>query len=243
MSAPAPAARYAGRLVASGLLLLGAGVPYLLIALLVAGRWQPLVQLDDDVEQAANRAVLGSDALLGAARVATELGGGTVRLGVVLLVAGWLLVRQRRRLAVFLAVTVVGGTVLNVLLKVIVHRARPVLPDAVAVETSTSFPSGHTMGATVLALSLLLIAWPTLGRLRPAAAVLAGLFVAAVAASRVLLGVHYLTDVIAAAFAGTVWVVLSAIVFLGWRADRGRPPTDPLTDGLEPEELEEQRPA
>ena len=137
-----------------------------------------------------------------------------------------LLATRRARLAVFLLVTVSAGALLNVLLKALVNRARPLFPDAVSTEgSSSSFPSGHTMGTTVLVTSLLLLAWPSLSRRsRPLVALLAALAVVAVAASRVLLGVHYLSDVVAAVCAGIVWVTVSTVAFLGWRADRGRRP-------------------
>ncbi len=232
MTAPAPEARRAGRLVASGLVVLATVGPFLLLTLLVTRQWGPLARLDDRVERTAHEAVLDSGALLSAARATTLLGGGAVRAALVLLVAAWLLHRRQRRHAVFLVLTVAGGSALNIGLKALVDRARPVLPEAVAVETSPSFPSGHTMGTTVLVLSLLLVAWPALGRWRPGAVVFAGLAVAAVAASRVLLGVHYLSDVVAAVFAGGIWVAVSAAAVLGWRGDRApRPPRDPGARG------------
>ena len=228
----------AGRLGLALLVLLAGVLPYLLLSLLVTRQWGPLDRLDGAVEAAAHRGVVASGALRQAAFLATDLGGGTARTAVVAVVGGLLLLTSRRRLALFLVVTVVGGTFANVALKAAVDRTRPFFPDAVATETSSSFPSGHTMGATVLAASLLLLAWPALSaRLRPPAVVLAALAVTAVAASRVLLGVHYLSDVVGAVLAGLVWVALSAAAFLGYRADRGRPGTQPLEHGLEPEEL------
>ncbi len=222
----APAARYAGRVGLSLLVVLGAALPYLLLYLLVSQSWQPLVNLDIAVEADAHRAVLDSDVLRAAAFGATFLGGGGVRAVVTLALSAVLLATRRARLAVFLLVTVSAGAVLNVLLKALVNRARPLFPDAVSTEGSSSFPSGHTMGTTVLVASLLLLAWPSLSRRsRPLVTLLAALAVVAVAASRVLLGVHYLSDVVAAVFAGIVWVTVSTVAFLGWRADRGRRPS------------------
>lgn len=219
----APAARYAGRVGVSLLVVFGAALPYLVLYLLVSQSWQPLVDLDSSVELDAHRAVLDSPLLRRAAFAATFLGSGAVRVALTLVVAGALYASRRPRLAIFLVVTVGAGGLLNVLLKAAVSRARPLFPDAISVESSTSFPSGHTMGTTVLVTSLLLLAWPALSRgARPPAAVLAAVVVAAVAASRVLLGVHYLSDVVAAVFAGIVWVAVSTLAFLGWRADRGR---------------------
>ena len=215
-------ARYAGRLGLALLVLLGGVLPYLLLSLLVSRHWGPLQRLDTSAEVAVHQVVLGAGWLRSAAFAATALGAAPCRIVVTVVVAAGLLLTARRRLALFLVVTVVGGTLANSGLKALVGRARPLFDDAIATEPSSSFPSGHTMGATVLAASLLLLAWPALGRRwRPLASLATVLVVAAVAASRVLLGVHYLSDVVGAVLAGLVWVALSAVAFLGWRADRG----------------------
>ena len=215
----APAARSAGRVGLSLLVVLGAAVPYLLLYLLVSQSWQPLVDLDAAVGADAYRAVLDSAVLRKAALVTTFLGGGGVRAALTLALCALLLRARRPRLALFLLVTVSGGALLNVVLKAFANRARPLFPDAISVESSTSFPSGHTMGTTVLVAGLLLLAWPSLShRSRAVAMLLAAVAVSAVAASRVLLGVHYLSDVVAAVFAGVVWVTVSTVAFLGWPA-------------------------
>lgn len=208
---PPATGRYAGRLGLALLVLLGGIAPYLLLSLLVSRRWDPLERLDTSVENAVHRTALASAFLRHAAFAATALGAGPSRVLVTAVVAGWLLLRSRRRAALFLVVTVVGGTLANVGLKALVGRARPLFDDAISTEASSSFPSGHTMGATVLAASLLLLAWPALApRWRPVAAVVAAVFVACVGASRILLGVHYLSDVVGAVLAGLVWVALAA---------------------------------
>ena len=218
-------ARYAGRVGLSLVVVLGAAVPYLLLYLLVSQGWQPLVDLDIAIEAEAHRAVLDSSVLRKAAFLATFLGGGGVRTALTLAVCALLVATRRPRLGVFLLVTVSGGALLNVLLKALANRARPLFPDALSVESSTSFPSGHTMGTTVFVAGLLVLAWPSLPhRSRALVTLLAALAVSAVAASRVLLGVHYLSDVVAAVLAGIVWVTVSTVAFLGGRADRGRRP-------------------
>jgi undecaprenyl-diphosphatase len=77
------------------------------------------------------------------------------------------------------------------------------------------------MGATVLFGAIMVLSWAALhGVWRVAAIGLAGVVVAAVAASRVLLGVHFVSDVIAGVLVGVGWVAIAAIAFPPWGAHR-----------------------
>jgi membrane-associated phospholipid phosphatase len=115
--------------------------------------------------------------------------------------------------AVFLAIAVAGGNLSYVVLKHLVHRARP--PGALVHLSTFSFPSGHTVGATTLFLGL---AW-IVSRLRASrpvcVAAWAGalVIVVAVGATRVVLGVHYASDVIGGFALGGFWVVAAATVW------------------------------
>ena len=143
--------------------------------------------------------------------------GGTLGLIVVVLIA--LVVEQRRipnRAAIgFLLVVVVGQNLLANGIKVLVDRARPDLIQLTGFAGS-SFPSGHSTAAaaTYAAIGLLLSR-----RRSPATrSLLAGGAVAiavAVAASRVLLGVHWLTDVMAGLALGWAWFAACSIAFGG----------------------------
>jgi membrane-associated phospholipid phosphatase len=180
----------------------------------------------------AVRTRAGFDAVdLGLARWAAEQAGGpsTVSLRVLtVLGSAWLAlplvivvgVAEARRLpnraiGGFLALVEVGQLALANLIKVIVSRARPDLDQLASVSTH-SFPSAHTTtaAATFAALALLLGR-----RRRPAvrvalAAAAAGL-TALVGSSRVLLGVHWFTDVLAGAALGWGWAALCSIAFGG----------------------------
>jgi membrane-associated phospholipid phosphatase len=117
--------------------------------------------------------------------------------------------RQWRRLATVF-VCVAGGLTLNVLMKLAFHRARPVLDDPLLTLASYSFPSGHVAGSTLM--YGLIVAW-TFTRTRRAlvrvAVTLAGAAaVALVAFTRMYLGVHYLSDVVAAFAEGVAWLAL-----------------------------------
>jgi membrane-associated phospholipid phosphatase len=117
--------------------------------------------------------------------------------------------RRWRRLAT-VVVCVGGGLLLNVLMKLAFHRARPVLEDPLLTLASYSFPSGHVAGSTLM--YGLLVAWVfTRTRravLRVATVLAAAAAIALVAFSRMYLGVHYLSDVAAACAEGVAWLAL-----------------------------------
>ncbi|MCE1178507.1 MAG: phosphatase PAP2 family protein [Micrococcales bacterium] len=106
---------------------------------------------------------------------------------------------------VLMAVGAGGSLALTLAGKELVGRARPPLADAVPpFESSPSFPSGHTLNATVVAVILLYAAWPRLrhGRLW---LLLAAAFAGAMGLSRVVLGLHWLSDVMAGWALGLGW--------------------------------------
>ena len=121
--------------------------------------------------------------------------------------------RHERFWLLTLALTVGGGMLLNQGLKLLYRRARPVLDDPLVMLHSFSFPSGHTAGATlfygVLAGYLAYVVRTRAERTGVIAAAIA--LVALVGASRVYLGAHYLSDVVAAACASTVWLVVCLV--------------------------------
>lgn len=127
-----------------------------------------------------------------------------------------LLALRRWRGALFAAVTLAGSGLLNVAAKQLFSRVRPDLWLPIAPEHNFSFPSGHAMGSMTLAWVLMLLAWPTRWRWPMAAA--AAVFVAAVGWSRVHLGVHYPSDILAGWALATAWVVACRATF--FRGDR-----------------------
>ena len=102
-----------------------------------------------------------------------------------------------------MALIVGGAAAINVLTKLIFHRVRPHLWPSLTPETDYSFPSGHAMISLAVMVSLLLLAWPT--RWRWPVLLAGGLFVLMVGLSRLYLGVHYPTDVLAGWAAGGAW--------------------------------------
>ena len=109
-----------------------------------------------------------------------------------------------------LVLTIPGGMLLNLLLKSAFARQRPSFENPIITLTGHSFPSGHTMMATLLYGLLAVFAVLNLKawRWRVRAVVMAGLVILMVGFSRIYLGAHYLSDVLAAMAAGIAWLAL-----------------------------------
>jgi membrane-associated phospholipid phosphatase len=109
-----------------------------------------------------------------------------------------------------LALAVGGGVGLNALLKLAFERARPHMEDPLLILDSYSFPSGHAAAATVFygVLAAFLVSRTWRHDLRALAVAMAILATSLVALSRVYLGVHYVSDVVAAMCSSTAWLVL-----------------------------------
>ena len=134
------------------------------------------------------------------------------------------LIHGERHHAIWLLVTVFGGAALGFALKEIVHRARPVLPDPVSTAPGMSFPSGHALGASIGCCLLLLIILRFLRRPgRVAAVIAAALIVGSVALARVVLGVHFVSDVLAGITLGVGWVAVTTWAYVAWRRETGQP--------------------
>ena len=115
---------------------------------------------------------------------------------------------------VTLIVAVPGGMLLNEWIKVLVHRQRPFLDGPFVDWSGYSFASGHTIGATLLYGQLLLFVLPSLkGRtLRLLCIFSAASLVLLVGFTRIALGAHFLTDVLAAIFFGIIWLMLCTVL-------------------------------
>jgi membrane-associated phospholipid phosphatase len=209
------------RLVAAGAATAAFVVPLLGLFLLVQDRWPPLLRLDEGAAQVLNRVAVSNPALVVALRaVSVVLDPWTFRLGAVVVVV--VLARRRRdRLAVWVAVTVGGSGVVGLAAKHLFGRERPVLDIPVASAPGLSFPSGHALGSAVgLGVVLLLVVPRVAPRWRVPAVVAGGLGVLAVGSSRVGLGVHYVSDVVAGWLLGAAWLAATTIAFAIQRADR-----------------------
>jgi membrane-associated phospholipid phosphatase len=157
----------------------------------------------------------GSPLLTKAMLVATSF-GSTVTVTCIAVALGLYLIwrRQFYWLAV-VAASVGGGALLNRLLKYAFQRPRPHFDDPILRLTSYSFPSGHTMAATVLygVIAAYLFARTRDWRWRVLIILSASLLIALVGFSRIYLGAHYLSDVLAAMAEGLAWMSLCLTLF------------------------------
>lgn len=149
-----------------------------------------------------------------AARDVTALGGTAVLTLLVAAVLGHLLIVRRSHAAVLVLGATVGGTVLSTLLKGVYARPRPDLVPHLSYVSSASFPSGHAMLSAVVYLTLgALLARLVEGKWAKVYFVgVAVLLTLLVGASRVYLGVHYPSDVVAGWGAGVAWAVACWLV-------------------------------
>jgi membrane-associated phospholipid phosphatase len=154
----------------------------------------------------------------------TDLGGTRYLVVIFAAVAMYDYVRHRNaNVALFLLVVLVGVVTINNGVKLIVDRERPDVTHLVGTSGS-SFPSGHSAAAAAAWFALALVIsrrWSRRGR--AACAAVAAIITVAVATSRALLGVHWLTDVVAGVTVGWGWFVLTALVFGGRIQRLGEP--------------------
>ncbi len=144
-------------------------------------------------------------------RTLNILGGPWVTYPVLILLPALLWLTGRRRPALFTAAAFWTATALQWGLKLLYGRPRPHLWPTDIHVSGWSFPSGHATAASALAMILVLLAWRTPHR-RPA--LIAGLLYAAVmAGSRVVLGVHYPTDVLAGMLVGVLSVSIVTLLY------------------------------
>ena len=149
----------------------------------------------------------------GAMLFMSQIGGGAL----LITSAIWCLVlwaRKQRRDALFVLLAMSGATALNLIAKLIFARARPDLWLSLAPQNDYSFPSGHAMLSSAFALTALVLLWRSgaSGAIKRVVSVLAVLFVLAVGLSRLYLGVHYPSDILAGWMASLAWVALLAIL-------------------------------
>jgi undecaprenyl-diphosphatase len=161
----------------------------------------------------------GSPFLTSAMFVATSLGSRVVVTAVAVILGLYFLRRRRFYWVAALASSVGGGALLNRFLKYVFHRPRPHFDDPILQLTSYSFPSGHTMMATVLygVIAAYLLSKTQDWRWRALIILSTGLLIALVAFSRMYLGAHYLSDVLGAMAEGLAWMSLClTIVYSVW---------------------------
>lgn len=226
--------RLGARLLWAALAAFLLAVPFTFLLLGVLTAWDGLARVDDGVADRLHALVVGRPHVVRVLEVVEFVSAPWVLRGVTALLAAWLWGRGRRRVAVWLAVTMTAGGVIGSGVKLLVARARPELDDPVAHSGGYSFPSGHALNSFLFVACLLVLAHPALHGGRRALAWAGGvLAVLVVGLDRVALGVHFVSDVVAG------WVVAMAIVaatmagFELWRREEGLPASR-ATEGLDP---------
>ncbi|MDI5920672.1 phosphatase PAP2 family protein [Halomonas sp. LR5S13] len=164
----------------------------------------------------------------------TALGGVGVLVLVSLGALGYLLLARRYRAALLAAVAVPGGILLSTMMKVGFDRPRPDLVPHDSIVYTASFPSGHAMmsAVTYLTLAALLVRVQPELRLKAYILVLAILLTLLVGMSRVYLGVHWPTDVLAGWTAGAAWAALCWLA-MRWMQRRGQVETEENVSGTQ----------
>jgi undecaprenyl-diphosphatase len=157
--------------------------------------------------------------------VTNAFGPGILPMLVGVACLAWWLATKRWRNPALLAGAMVTSTLIAFAVKAIVHRPRPPasLQLIPGLETSFSFPSGHTAGAATLVLTLAYLSWsgPRGWRRLTALTLGSALIIALVGGSRLYLGYHFVTDVLAGASLGLVTLGL-VVATSGWLDERSR---------------------
>ncbi len=232
-----PTGRYGLRLTLYALAATLVAIPfsYLLLQVLSSG---PLTKADQGIAEAIHGWIRGSDALVALAFFFSFLGVPPFFYATVGASAYWFYRKGYWRLALFMVTTPLIGGAISTAVKVLVDRPRPVLDEPITEAFGKSFPSGHALTATVAYGTLLLAFLPLLpARWRPRA--LAGYvaLVLLISASRLGLGVHYLSDVLGGIVLGAAWLCVSVATFRIWRREQ-RKPVPEVLEGVEPEVAE-----
>lgn len=143
----------------------------------------------------------------------TTIGNVAYMVPFTLLLIAYLLYTRQRLNALIVFFGMGGAAAANLILKALFHRDRPAFWQSLITETDYSFPSGHAMLSAALILCIIAIVWRTKFRWT---AIIAGAFVVGmIGLSRLYLGVHYPTDIIAGWSVSAVWIVIVLLLLNG----------------------------
>ncbi|MFB2835436.1 phosphatase PAP2 family protein [Floridanema evergladense] len=135
----------------------------------------------------------------------TKFGSIKIVFPIVVLISLILLFQKRWRSFAFLVTTATGATIINRTAKEIMHRVRPHLWDSPAPELDYAFPSGHAMTSMTLVATLVILTWGTIWCLP--ILILGSLFVFTIGWTRLYLGVHFPSDILAGWTVAIAWAI------------------------------------
>jgi undecaprenyl-diphosphatase len=185
-------------------------VAFVLIAVLIRIDWTPLTHLDARLARDLHSVALDHPGqVTGWRDVSAVLSPTVLRIAAVVAAAVVFLIRREVWAPVVLLVSVLGTLLLSPLTKVLIDRDRPHFAHPVAHAAGQSYPSGHALTSFVMVAAVLVLCPPRTRRIALAPAVLV---VAAVGFSRLILGVHYLSDVVGGWLLGAGWVCVVLLV-------------------------------
>lgn len=182
-----------------------------LIVLFISNK--KIVSFDDRISEYIQS--LNSAVLTNIMKLFTFIGSGSVIAVIVIiaLILFYAILRHRSELVLLIGV-VVGSALLNVVLKIIFHRARPTINRLIEV-SGYSFPSGHSMAAFTLYGILSFLLWKHISSYqgRTLLIIVSVLMIAMIGISRIYLGVHYPSDVLGGFLVSGIWLILSIWTF------------------------------
>jgi undecaprenyl-diphosphatase len=233
-----PIQRYGLRLTLLGIAIVLVAIPFatLLFQVLLDG---PVTEADGDIADALNRTVAERDWAVDLLQIVSWLARPPFLALLVAATAVHVYRRHQRRLLWFVILTPLGGGIVDSIVKIAVNRPRPEVDHPIATAFGKSFPSGHAMSSVVTYGALLLVFLPLVSRGRRHLAVgVTVVLILAIGVSRLLLGLHFVSDVIGGWVLGLAWLLGAVAAFETWRTDEGDRKTHPLDEGVEPEAAE-----
>ncbi|WP_194290904.1 phosphatase PAP2 family protein [Nocardia aurantia] len=213
-------------LVRRGVLRWAGGLALTVVALLTAG----VAELTDNVVDRDGMTEIDATTLdwliphrtgwlTAVAKAISDLGDTPTMAAVAVAACAWFAYRRRWPQFLLTGVAAAGAGIIVLALKTIVGRQRPPVMDRLVTETNQSYPSGHTLGSTVVVGVLTALVVLALRRraAQVAVATAAAAFVLLVGVSRLYLGVHWPTDVLAGWAIGTLWSTVCVAGYLRLR--------------------------
>ncbi len=144
----------------------------------------------------------------------SALGSVSVALVIFVTVLGLLLIQRQHRLVIFMTLSIFGGSALSIFLKTLFMRSRPDLIPHLTPAHYYSFPSGHSMTATVVYFTLAMVLSEAAHEkiIKHYILICAILIIGIVGISRVYIGVHWPSDVLGGWMMGTAWALLCWLI-------------------------------